>query len=181
MAAADQIVVDVSAPRNRDVFFPPMQKNLRGERRFERLSSPVNPNFIAVGGFIPGMRLIVDTKSWKWKLIDRLRLDEHKTLRESIVRQGRANERTIGNDLKTEDDVGGIIAESERATWMWWIRRCVDRNRMILVSGNIPEEDAIRAMGDVNLSGDGGLPHKAGAPSFNELPQTKPGKTGATT
>lgn len=165
------LVLNVSVPRNRNALFVPLQKILKGEQRIERVSGEISPNFPAIGGFIPGHQLQLDTKSWKWKLIDRITLPEFRELRDTIERQGRANERTVGNGLEVEEPEEGMVGEHDRATWMHWIKRAVDTGRMRIESGTLPTDADVAKLGTVNLSvsGDGGFTQKEGTVPFDKI------------
>lgn len=147
------LVFDVEAPRNRNVWFRPANILLRGTVRMDQLSTD-KPNgaLLLVGGVIPGMRMMVDTKGRKVTVIDRMTLDENKdkdrALRKLTTENDQYRRARFG---RYEDDQTFDVPQAEWPSWLWHMRRLVDHRRLQVVRGNLPKYSDILKMGKVYL------------------------------
>jgi hypothetical protein len=149
------LVLDVVAPRNRDVRFTPAGIVLRGEKRITEISSiSVNGAIAMAGGVIPGQRLMVDLKMRHVKVIDRMTLPESRAI-DKVLRDLCKTERyqqwKYGEYLP-DSDFGGI-SEKEWPKWLFCIRRLVDHGRLRVVKGGelLPSLADIAKMGDITF------------------------------
>jgi len=156
------LVIDVAhKTKNRDIFFFPLQQNLKGEIHQARIQSDRPSGYIGrLGGMIPGHRLYIDTKNRAVKVLDRKSLKEWKAPLEEALKIARSQEgRNLRfNSVEADADYG--VPEKEWATWMYHIRILVDAGKFRVEKGSVPEMGKIRKMGEIQLSDDGGIPPK---------------------
>lgn len=143
------IVLDVVAPRNRDVLFYPAGRNLSGEARAtEAVGNNINGALSRLGT-IPGHRILVDMEGRVVKIVHRMTLPENKDkdrqLRELAERNPKYRHCRFGS---YEDDQEFKVAPSEWPTWLWHIRCLVNHKRLRIEKGAnlIPTPDDIYAM-----------------------------------
>jgi len=183
----DEIVIDVAAPKNRNVAFLPTGSVLRSELRSENISGAANipPYLMKIGGVLPGHRIIVDCAGKKAKIVDRMESDERgvKEIDEKVrtaINDARIRESggqyKFGSYSKTAEEsfTLGDNPPHNLATWLYWIRRGVDTKRFRVVSGVLPEIEEIRKMGVIYLCSQEGVPLKDGARPFNYLYPEEP-------
>lgn len=178
---------------NRNPFFFPVNGSLAGEVRTEGcVGSRHEMN--AIGGVIPGYRLIIDTKNSQVRIEDRLLYAEHKPIRVAMKRalntERHNYERLDPDKMRRNFSQENVVPTGKftitneppanLATWLWWTRCAVNQHKLTIISGEnlLPSPDDILALGRVQLSDDSGLSPKEGKQPFNFIEQRKPATAG---
>ncbi len=130
------LVVNVIAPRNRNVSFYPTKTILRGTVRMSEIkSNRPNGALLQCGMEIPGQQVQVDMTLRHVKIIDRMTLPEFKEkdrqLR-AVCRQEDYQRFAFG---QYENDYDTQISAEDWPTWLWHIRVLVNNGRFQVASG----------------------------------------------
>lgn len=149
------LVLDVVAPRNRNVRFGPAGINLRGEARIAEISSlNINGAMAKAGGSIPGQRILVDTRQHHVKIIDRMTLPESKSIDRALRELCRTEQYMHAKygEYLPDYDAGGI-SDDEWPKWLYAMRRLVDHGRLKIVKGDnlLPKLSEILKLGPVTF------------------------------
>ena len=169
-----EIVLDVDAPKAREVWFPPAGgRMLRSELEHSDLTGKsINGALNSIGGWIPGMRIYFSPKRLQCKIIDRMSLKEHKDIDQRILELSRTDDMGRYTFGKYIEDVDYSFRDKDLPTWMFWIKRLVDTKKFKVVRGAklLPEKlsDVLPEGYQLRVSEDYGLkPHNKGDQPFN--------------
>lgn len=165
------LVLDAVCANNRNTYFTPARYTLRGELRASELKVENNGALSAVGGVVPGQRMLVDTKAKHIKIIDRMTLPEHKALDEQMRKLHETDAFWAHRYTDYLGDVDFAPSEEEWPKWLYCMARCVEAGTMRLVRGNLPSSRECRALGEMTFANDYSLSGKDGKKPFNVLPQ----------
>ena len=166
-----ELVIQVRAPKNRAVLFPPTDSNLESDWRADQHLNACQE--VRALGEIPGHELKVSFKDKKALLHHRMH-DATPEFDRALRKAIRSDANGIGINFThyPPDQEFEIVTEDDRATWLWWIKRNVDRNRFVLKQGSLPSYDEIRRMGNVKTcSEDLSMEAKPGRPPIGYLPK----------
>lgn len=165
-----EIWLDVAAPRNRNVLFVPAQMTLRGEARASEVMGDTPAALNAVGGVIPGQRILVDLRMKQVKIIDRMTLPEHAAVDKTLRDLARTEKYQQSAFTHYEKDYDAAPGDDEWPRWLYYIRRLLDAQRLRLAKGTFPSMEKIRAMGDILIPIEGYVPNDKAKP-INVLPK----------
>jgi hypothetical protein len=130
------LVLNVIAPRNRNVDFYPTRNVLRGTVRMSEIKSK-SPNgaLLQCGMEIPGMQLQLDMTLRHVKIIDRMTLHEFKEKDRQIraIARQEGYQRFAFTDYEKDYDTN--ISPEDWPTWLWHIRVLVNAGRFQIVTG----------------------------------------------
>jgi len=175
------IALDVRVKRNRNLFFAPAGGVLATELRSDELRGASGKHLTAVGGFIPGHRIEIDTRNKRVRVVDRLKLKEHSELLERIREHMRNSDDFMRKDLAPDFQREGCVREFERkltgqppnnlATWLYHCRREVEAGKLHVVRGELPSYEEIQksADGDIYLGDRAGLTAINNDPDFDKI------------
>lgn len=172
--ALGTVVLDVRCRRNRNPFFWPLQKTLQTELRASEISSDKVPGLInQVGGVLPGERMEVDFQNRTCRVYHLLETPEYKDLKRRAAALLRTEQGGFQQGTHFGEEYTVPFREEDVATWLYWIRRLVDSQKLHIVSGHLPSLEEIRAYGDVCLGDDNGLTTAPGKGRFNYLEKSE--------
>lgn len=129
-SAGNLLEIEIGDQRNRNLFFQPLQRKLRGRFDLNRCCEPLAR--VKAGEWsepIPGQRLVVDLETGETAIVEPLYDPAHAPLRERIEARG----------MK-------LPPERERfekvclATWLFYIARAVKAGKAVILRGEIPAE-----------------------------------------
>jgi hypothetical protein len=116
---------------NRDLFFPPLSRRLRGKMVVARAVKRDKEASSLVSTWpqdVPGMRLGVDANTGEGYLVEPLHSDEYTITREVITTR----------KLKLEPAEKRFPAD--KPTWLFWIKRAVESGVAKVTAGAVPDE-----------------------------------------
>ncbi len=153
MASPRLIVVDVEGLKNQPPFFFPLSKALTPTYDKARDSVQSSKLLSAVGKIL-GTRIIIDLDSSQATLVDRMGLAENKSHLEFVQQISRTEVggfRNAGTPAPPESV--SISSEQDMVTWLYWVRRLVDKGSFVVVSGSehLPSIEQIKQMGDIRI------------------------------
>jgi len=180
MATSFDVVLDVRVPHNRNPFFYPAQKVLRGEAQIAQIAAKNVPGVMAqIGGVIPGHQVQVDTKGKRVKIVDRMGFKENAELLRKMRDVEKRSETPFPAIGDPDPDEEFKSTDEEWPTWLYHIRQMVEHGRLHFVKGegSIPSIDEIRRMGVIRLGDQGNVPPKDPKRPWNflypdEVPET---------
>lgn len=182
MASSYDVVLDVRAPHNRNPFYYPAQKTLRGEIRIAEVANKNVPGILAnIGGLIPGHQVHLDMKGRKVKIVDRIGLPENADLLRRMRTILKAVEGPVSDLGDPDPDEQFQSAVEEWPTWLYHTRLMLDRGRLHDIRGadKIPPLDEIRRLGVIRLGDQGNVPPKDPKRPWNFLyPEDVPDMAG---
>ena len=159
------LVLDVIAPCNREVWFLPLQMTLRSDKRVTEAKGgrSVPAALIQVGGTIPGQQLRVNTKTKVVTLIDKMSLKENAHIDKVLRRLTMTDDYRQSAFGDYAEEKTWTIAEGEWPTFLYWTRRHIDHGRFVMVKGtdkHVPLIDDILKMGEIRLGTASNAPPK---------------------
>jgi hypothetical protein len=131
------VEIEVDNAQNRNLFFLPLQRPVRGRLDFGREADPeairLTRDFPTP---IPGQRIQFDADREEAALLEPLHGEDHRALRELIARKNYGA-------LEPERQVFPV-PKDQQPTWFYWLRRAVNAGLARVVRGALPELTAIR-------------------------------------
>lgn len=127
MNLAPAIVIEFGHPeRNREVFFAPLKRSLRGRFDVRNDSEPeASKTRLAV---IPGQRLRLDPDAGTGEILEPLHEPQYASLRETIARA----------NMKLEPPTQP--AATDWPTLVFWTKRAVESGHARVLAGELPEK-----------------------------------------
>lgn len=170
---AFDLICDVRAAKNRDVYFEPTGNNLQSDWRESESRSA--PEVIRDLGEIPGQQIRVDTKGRKALIHHKMNDPENKEL-DQRVRRAFASEQGgfVQFTHYTPDENINLELDDDYATFLYWLRRLADTHKIVVIKGELPTLDQMRRLGNVRVcsgSSGYGIQPLPGKPSLDHLPR----------
>lgn len=173
------LVLDACCEPNRNVRFLPNNTWLEGEKRQEWCRTDRIPGAIAaVGGKIPGHRILVDTKLRHVKILHRLSLPENQKILHELRRLSQTDKYRHCSAGDPPGDIDTDVSDEDWPKWMYMIRRMVDDNALTLVRGQLPTLEECRNFGPIRLNDANGISPKPGMENWNVLLPVEPETAG---
>lgn len=123
--------IEIDNADNADLFFPPMQRPIRGRLDFLRVKEKEARGLMdSYPQGIPGQRIAFDDASGEGAIVEPLQLPEHAAVKSKLEKLG------YGIPPATEP-----IEKPHRETWLFWLKRAVESGHARLTKGKIPEGD----------------------------------------
>lgn len=193
MAVSTRIEVDIVSKQNREVLFPPLNAKFRSEIRTDHVTGVRRiPSVLTqIGGVLPGIRVVVDTKKREAEVIDLMHDPENAELTERLKAAMKAATQDMPRDIATGGTFTHFSKDPRRtfkldgdlpynlATWLYWLRRLLDTGKVRVHKGELPTMEEIRQMGDIFLSQNYNITPKEGKRPFNILYQDDQPKVAA--
>lgn len=141
-----EIIVEIAAPKNRNVMFGPLRQKLRGRwDRTQNGAKSVHQSFAEMPD-IPGIRLFIDTKRDVVGLYDPLALGDGQKIMERYDRIHNTWPTYVPQRKPWPPQI--IEDKAVIKTWLYEVRKLVDRGRAIIVRGmdRLPSLDEIEKL-----------------------------------
>jgi hypothetical protein len=131
MVKSEPLVVEADTPSNCDLFFPPLNRSLRGRFEFRRIPEPKAAMLAAQWPEteIPGQRVEIDSATGKAAVVDPLYEARHEATRRKAEKAGW----TLG---PAREEIEAV----DVSAWLRWIKRAVDSGLARVVQGTLPEK-----------------------------------------
>lgn len=152
MPSNNVVELDARCPSNRNPRFRPLNITFRGDARVdEARGKNLNTAYQTVAGEIPGDRIILDLDQKSLTVVDRMTLKENKAKDEALKTLAETSEDHWQCRYgRHKPDQTYQASDKEWPTWLWFIRRMVDDEKLAVVTGKtkLPEWKEILAMCD---------------------------------
>lgn len=123
------VEIEVSGPRNEQMYFRPLQRNVRGRFDFHKCQDLDKLLADKWPVPLPGQRLGIDSSGVGY-VLEPLHAEEHRALREAIEKLG----------FKLEPERQEYRVEDENS-WAFWIARAVECGIARVTQGTLPKYD----------------------------------------
>lgn len=132
MAKSELLEVEIDSINNRDLFFDPLRRVLRGKfdvhRCTEQNAMTLTQRYPPT---IPGTRVQIDVAAGTAEIVEPLHRPEYAQVRDRITKQAKS--------LPPEREQFDISDPNVLASWVYWLKRGIAAKAATLVSGQFPE------------------------------------------